>query len=264
MIQFLTERYEEGLAYRTINSYRSALSAFGIKVDEVPIGSHPTVNRLLKGIYNLRPPCAKYTETWDVNVVLKYLEKMQPVNQLSLKELTLKLVLLLAITKATRLDTLAKLSIRGLIRGEDFILLSLDSPLKNHRKGDKLEFVKIEQFIHNEELCVKTVLEEYLSRTKSLRSSPKLFVSLQSPYKAVTKQTLSRWLKQGLKNAGIDIEKYSAHSARGASVSKAKAANFPIDEILKIGGWRKVNTFNKFYNLKIVNSSSFSEMILSM
>ena len=52
-----------------------------------------------------------------------------------MKDLTLKLIVLLAITKATRLDTLFKLSTTGLIREEDFILLSLGSPLKNHRIG---------------------------------------------------------------------------------------------------------------------------------
>ena len=41
-------------------------------------------------------------------------------------------------------------------------------------------------------------------------------------------------MKDILRRAGIYIEKCCAHSARGASVLKAKAAHFPIDEILKV------------------------------
>ena len=37
----------------TINSYRSAISSVHKKVDEVPIGQHPIVIRLVKGIFNV-------------------------------------------------------------------------------------------------------------------------------------------------------------------------------------------------------------------
>ena len=55
--------------------------------------------KLLKGIYNVRTPMAKYSETWDIDVLLRFIKKMKPVHKLSFKELTLKLIALLAITR---------------------------------------------------------------------------------------------------------------------------------------------------------------------
>jgi hypothetical protein len=50
-----------------------------------------------------------------------------------------------------------------------------------------------------------------------------LFISFVSPYKAVHKCTIARWLKTSMAGAGVDLATYKAHSTRMASVSKAKA-----------------------------------------
>ena len=113
-------------------------------------------------------------------------------------------------------------------------------------------------------LCVVHVLEEYLARTEKIRKSSKLFVSLVKPHKEVTKQTISRWLKCILEKAGIDVKKFCCHSTRGASVSKAKAKNVPIDEILKVGGWKRQSTFTQFYDIKIQNKITYSETLLKL
>jgi hypothetical protein len=52
----------------------------------------------MKGVYNLRPSKPKYCKTWDVSNVLGYLRKLSPIKFISLKDLTLKLVMLIAIT----------------------------------------------------------------------------------------------------------------------------------------------------------------------
>ena len=47
---------ERGLAYRTINCYRSAISSFHASIDGSNVGKHPLVSRFLKSVFNLRPP----------------------------------------------------------------------------------------------------------------------------------------------------------------------------------------------------------------
>ena len=42
----------------------------------------------MKGVFELKPSLPKYQATWDVDIVLHYLESLQPVNILSLKLLT--------------------------------------------------------------------------------------------------------------------------------------------------------------------------------
>ena len=50
-LDFLASLYEEGLQHRSINAIRSAVSMTHRHVEGVPIGQHPLVTRLLKGVY---------------------------------------------------------------------------------------------------------------------------------------------------------------------------------------------------------------------
>jgi hypothetical protein len=69
IVEFLTGQYKEGKAYRSINVYRSALSAVLPLIDSWKVGSHPLVSQLLRGIFNLRPPQAKYSHTESLSAV---------------------------------------------------------------------------------------------------------------------------------------------------------------------------------------------------
>ena len=52
--EFLSFLYhEEGLQYRTIAGYRSMLSSVLPPVENKPVGQHPYIIRLLKGVFNL-------------------------------------------------------------------------------------------------------------------------------------------------------------------------------------------------------------------
>lgn len=100
VLDFLTSLYHDGLGYSAINTARSALSAIGIILEGFSAGSHPLVIRFLKGIYNLRPSVPRYKETWDVSVVLQYLLSLSPADSLTLKNLSLKLVMLYCINSS--------------------------------------------------------------------------------------------------------------------------------------------------------------------
>ena len=53
-------------------------------------------------VFNLRPPKVKYSVTWDVGKVILYLKTHFPAELLSLKTLTLKLAMLIALMNANR------------------------------------------------------------------------------------------------------------------------------------------------------------------
>ena len=61
-LDFLPEVFEDSLQHRTINSMHSAVSMTHDRVEGVPIRQHPLVTRLLKGVYNIRPPQPRYLE----------------------------------------------------------------------------------------------------------------------------------------------------------------------------------------------------------
>ena len=73
--------------------------------------------------------------------------------------------------------------------------------------------------------------------------------------KPVTKQSLSRWLTLVLKLAGIDTNKYQAHSYRGAGLSAAFSAGASISQIMAAGNWSNENTFRMYYNAPSTDSS---------
>ena len=102
VLDFLTALHQQGLTYNAIDTARSALSSSVTLEDGTCVGKHPLVSKLRKGIFQEKPPRPKYTEIWDASIVLIYLESLSPVDTLSLKELTLKLVVLILLVSGQR------------------------------------------------------------------------------------------------------------------------------------------------------------------
>lgn len=71
-------------------------------MDGFPIGKHPTVVQLLKDVYNLKPVVPKYACVWDVSIILKILYSLPCNDELSLKVLTHKIAILIALLSADR------------------------------------------------------------------------------------------------------------------------------------------------------------------
>lgn len=100
IVNFLAQTFHRGVYYDYANTARGALSSLGIVVDGCRAGNHPLVNRVKRGIFILKPSMPKYQDTWDVKPVLTRLQQMEPLQTLSLKDLTVKLVVLMALTQA--------------------------------------------------------------------------------------------------------------------------------------------------------------------
>ena len=83
ILDYLVDLFYKGLEYRTINSHRSAISMTHLPVDGICVGSHPFISRLMKGIFNLHPPCPRFVQTWDIAGVLRYLKFLLPAPLLS-------------------------------------------------------------------------------------------------------------------------------------------------------------------------------------
>ena len=94
MLAFLSHLFTEGLEYRTINGYRSAMSAYHEKAEGVSIGQHPKVCQLLSGIFNKRPSQPKYIANWDISKVTDYRDTLGNDENFSIKIITLKLTTL--------------------------------------------------------------------------------------------------------------------------------------------------------------------------
>ena len=110
VIEFLTSLFNDGLKYNSINSYRSALSGTLVPIQGFKVGEHPMVSRLLKGVFNLRPPEKKLFPTWEVEKALEHIKGWGLPEELDLAQLTRKTIFLLALVSSKRVKALSNLS----------------------------------------------------------------------------------------------------------------------------------------------------------
>ncbi|XP_040261452.1 uncharacterized protein LOC120977528 [Bufo bufo] len=104
ILHFLSSLFDQGKAYRTISLFRSAISASHQGFDGTPAGQHPLVCRLMRGSRMSRPPRPRFTTTWDVSRVLSFLSAWPQNSELSLRQLSAKLVTLLCLISCKRVS----------------------------------------------------------------------------------------------------------------------------------------------------------------
>lgn len=262
-LNFLNHLYEDGKAYSTINTYRSAVSSTIEAVTGKQVGCHHLVSRFMKGVFVGRPPQSKYSTAWDVSQVTEYLQTLCPLSGLSLKELTLKVVTLLALVSAQRCQSLHFLNLNNMSVMEKQIVFVIKDRVKTSRPGKDHQRIVISSFSDDIRLCPFTHLKEYLKRTESLRSNNDyLFISYCKPYKEVCSSSIARWLKTVLSLSNIDTTIFKAHSYRSAVASKALLKGASVSDIMKLADWSRVSTFNKYYRKPIIGCNTTSNVVL--
>ena len=230
--------HKEGYQYRSLNAYRSAISSVHERVDGFTVGQHPLVTRLMKGVFNDRPPLPRYTCTWNVQTVLTCISSWGSNDSLSLKQLSWKTTMLLALTRPSRSADLSQLSLSGKQYRPNGVTFKPSGLAKQSRQGKPLTEFFFPSFPHDPGLCPMETLKSYETRTAPNRGTEeKLFLALIKPYKALTSSTIARWLKSLLEAAGINTSVFSAHSVRGASSSAAANLGITTNEILKAADW---------------------------
>ena len=257
--------HNKGFSYSAINTAKSALLTL-VSIDGCKNwGDNKDLVNFFKGLYNIKPPLPKYTHTWDADTVINYLELLYPLDKLTLKEITLKTLGLIALTSGNRAQSIHLMDLNFMTKQEDCFIFLFKARTKTTKQGVTQPHLEVRR-LKEHKCCVYTTLEEYIRRTKELRTSSDLWISPVKPYKPVGRQTISRWLKELLKLAGIDTAVYNPHSTRMAAVSKAHKMGVGMHTILKTAGWRTESNFKKFYLRKTVGTSNrgkFAEAVLA-
>ena len=217
----------------------------------------------MKGVYELRPALPKHNQIWDPETVLQFLMKSSPLSVLSLKQLTLKLVMLTVLITGQRCQSIHLMDLSSMIKNENTYSFPIIEKIKTSKPGKPQPILILPKFTTNPDICVYTTLERYLELTEHMRDNhTKLFISYSKPHKPVSKDTVSRWVKLTLSMAGVDTDIYAAHSTRAAATSKAKYKHVPLTSIMKAAHWANISVFRKFYDLPIRNSSVFADSVL--
>ena len=166
-MNYLSTLFDEGLQYRTVNAHRSAISAYHNFINGEPIGKHPKICALLTGIFNERPRQPRYTFIWDVDVVLTYIKNNMSVNsQLSEKNLTYKLTVLLGLSFALRASSIQHLNINFRAKTNSCYKFYFNKLHKSWRRGKAQPAVTYQVYTQDESLCVVRTLDEYVARTE--------------------------------------------------------------------------------------------------
>jgi len=263
ILQFRTDQYNAGMSYSSINTTRSAIALLIGSVDGHPVGSHPLVCRLFKGIGRLRPPTPKYEYAWDPSTLLSMFQSWKDNEELSIKLLTLKTVSLLALCSAQRAQTLSVINVHECHFGKTDLQIVVTERLKTSKPGEILR-MKFDQF-RIRKLCLVRCIKVYIERTKANRNTSKLFISVKSPYNPVSSQTISHWLKNTLSLANVDTSMYKGHSFRHSSTSKASSLGVSIDNIYKSAGWSsKSKVFARFYKRPLLTENNFMKNVLRL
>lgn len=264
---FLTKLFKSGLGYSSINTARCSLTSFLSLDNSTSLSSNILVRRFMKGIFTLRPTLPRYNVTWDVNKVLNYLQKLSPLESLSLLELSQKLLMLLLLLSGQRGQTIHLVDVKNIFIDAGNVKIIFGDLLKTSKQGKHLAELNFSAFPSDKNLCILETLKYFLQRTFKIRTEgnsvvTKLFLTTQRPYKAVSRDTICRWTKNILHKSGIDVNIFKPHSTRAASTTAAFSSKVPLATILRTAGWQKDCTFRKFYKKPIVVDKSFSENLL--
>ncbi len=237
VLSFLQERLERRLSPSTLKVYVAAIAAHHDAVDGRSLGKHDLIVRFLKGVRRMNPSRSPLVPSWDLSIILAGLQRgpFEPLVSVELKFLSLKTVLLTALTSIKRVGNLLAFSVSEecLVFGPVYSHVVLTTPFRD-------QVVNL-QALPSEEadpalalLCPVRALRIYVDRTRSVRSSEQLFVCHggQQKGKAVSKQRLAHWIVEAI------------------------ALAYQSQDICRAAGWATPNTFARFYNLCIEPVSS--------
>ena len=264
LILFLTSLFRKGLSYSAINIARSAISSFAEVKNGIRLGAHHLISKFMLGVRNLKPKVSKYSNIWDVDIVLKFLVELWPNNKLSLELLTKKFVMLFLLVTSQRIQALQVLKLSNLCWiNQNLAVFVLTDKLKHVRKKE-LGFFELRSFEPEPKLCIVLCLKEYISRTKKLRGNvDQLLITIKGPFGPPHHDTIGRWVSNVFRDSGVDCVTFKPHSTRSATVSKYSQLNVTVDKILQKADWASESTFRKYYQKQILPKEDISGNILN-
>ena len=185
---------------------------------------------------------------------------MEPISELTLRDLTRKALFLVSLATAKRVGEIQALTAKVTWRGKDMVLYfnpsflakteSITNPLK--RLVEVKALPSISRSEGSKSLCPVRTLSHYLNRIREMGIKPKsLFVSPKVNSKPITKNAVSYFIRSIILEAKATIDdnlgKPRAHSVRGVATSIAFTKNIPLKTILEAASWKSSSVFSKFY-----------------
>lgn len=139
VLEFLTERFDRGYSYSTINSASSFLSSILASINGLSVGSDP----LTRCLHWLSQFTAVYGDLGCEHCLISFIRSKGDNEVLSLFNLTLKFVMLLALLNGQRTQTLSFFNLDNMHVYEDRIVFCVRNLVKQSRPSYHLKPVTV-------------------------------------------------------------------------------------------------------------------------
>ena len=260
---------EKGWKVATVQNYKTAVAFHwrklkGFKLDPEDESLHD----LLSGFKRIRGKEKKRPVPWDIALVLEFLKSARFADwqKVTLEDLTIKTVFLIALASGKRRGELHALTREGVVNaqaGDGKVLYPKEGFLsKAHLRNDlaSLKPVFIPRLSTGDTLlCPVESLDKYLERTDAHRSQDQkqLFISFKKGKSSdITPQTISNYIIKAIRLAyqAADVDEElrtkvdaKAHDTRRLSMSLKAFSSFSMQEVLEAGTWSAPNSFISHY-----------------
>ncbi|KAI8419976.1 hypothetical protein MSG28_008581 [Choristoneura fumiferana] len=189
-----------------------------------------------------------------------YKHGLYPNESLSILALTKKLVTLLALSTGHRVQTLSVIKANNITINDMGAIIIVDGIIKTSGPNRNNPKLVLPHFVEKNTICPVKTLSSYITRMEQFRAFPnteKLILTTTQPHHNASAQSISRWIKIVLRDSGVDVSVFTAHSTRHAATSAAYRAGVSIDLIKRTAGWTNSSKcFAKFYNLPLNNDKN--------
>ena len=166
VVKFLSWMFDVGYEHSTINSHRSAISAYHPKIGGIKVGQHDLVIRVMDGVFNGRLPQPRYIDTWDVSQVLEHIRGLGENSVMNITVLTHKTTMLMALCSACRGSELRAADIGLMVDAGTEVRFEIVALTKTKRAGKPKFSLGFEQYSQEPVLDVVSAIRMYVARTE--------------------------------------------------------------------------------------------------
>ena len=276
VVDFLIHlRQDKGLSVSAVKGYCSALNSV-LALKGLDLAASREITTLLRSFARSVNPVKLRPPAWDVSLVLQSLTgaPYEPLRTCEERFLAQKTLFLLALASAKRIGELHALSYRvshtrdwgevsfAFVTG--FVAKTQDpSSLAPRFEGFSVPALTNARKNRNGRLlCPVRAVKVYLYRTAPHRPRcERLFVTAGRSKKEISKTTVSFWLRKAISRAyelsgtALPVPAPRARETRGIAPSILFRKNFAVDQVLKVGTWRRHTTFTRHYLRDIAHKS---------
>ena len=260
-VRYLALLKDRELSQSTIMTARAAILCFW----ELATGRRfksALLDRFMRGVEEMTPPPFRTPGVWDPSVILRYYQTQPQNGDLTLRQLTYKTAILIALASAQRVQTLTKLDIEFLTATEQAFCFVLPSRLKQTKNGRSTPDIFLPRSA-DPKTCVWLCVKDYLARTQDKRWFTEFLLITVEPFTPASTTSVSRWIRRVMEQAGVDTRVYRTHSTRAAASSKARKF-VPIEKVLAAADWKGAVTFHSHYHKIIESRDDFAAAVWNM